>query len=90
MLQTKMHFIVYEALFCFCFFFFFRCQKNFNFMACFEVMILKNPTERALNFLVKDGVNSIEKEVTTNEISLSLDLIDVKNSHNFYGGVPKL
>jgi len=38
-------------------------------MACFEVIILKNPIERA--FKVKDGVNSNEKESTTNDISLS-------------------
>ena len=56
-------------------------------MACFEVINLKNRIERA--FLVKDGVNSNEKEGTTNEISLSLDLINVKDSHNFYVGVSK-
>ena len=56
-------------------------------MACFEVMFLKNRTERA--FQVKDGVNSNEKEGTTNDISLSLDLIKVNNSHNFYVGVLK-
>ena len=50
-------------------------------------MILKNRIERA--FKVKDGVNSNEKEGTTNEISLSLDLINMKDSHNFYVGVSK-
>ena len=64
-----------------------QCQRNFNFMACFEVIILKNPIERA--FKVKDGVNSNEKESTTNDISLSLDLINVKDSPNFYVGVSK-
>ena len=28
-------------------FFFFQCRRNFNFMACFEVIILKNRIERA-------------------------------------------
>ena len=41
------------------------------------------------SILRKDGVNSNEKEGTTNEISLSLDLINVKDSHNFYIGVSK-
>ena len=35
-------------------------------MACIEAIILKNRIERA--FEVKDGVNSHEKEGTTNEI----------------------
>ena len=48
-------------------------------MACFEVIILKNRIERV--FL--DGVNFNEKEGTTNDISLSLALINVKDSHNF-------
>ena len=56
-------------------------------MACFEVIMLKNRIESA--FYVKDGVNSNEKEGTANEISLSLDLINVKDSHNFYIGVSK-
>ena len=56
-------------------------------MACFEVIILKNWIKRA--FKVKDGVNSNEKEGTTKEILLSLDLINVKDSHNFYVGVSK-
>ena len=56
-------------------------------MACFEVIMLKNRIESA--FYVKDGVNSNEKEGTTNEISLSLDLINVKDSHDFYVGVSK-
>ena len=47
-------------------------------MACFEVIILKNRIERA--FLVKDGENFNEKEGTTNDISLFLDLINVKDS----------
>ena len=46
--------------------------KEFNFMACFEV-ILKNQIERA--FYVEDGEIFIEKEGTTNYISLFLDLI---------------
>ena len=33
---------------------------------------------------VKDGVNSNEKEGTTNDILLSLDSINVRDSHNFY------
>ena len=56
-------------------------------MACFEVIILKNWIKRA--FKVKDGVNSNEKEGTTKEILLSLDLMNVKDSHNFYVGVSK-
>ena len=56
-------------------------------MACFQVIILKNRIERA--FKVKGGVKSNEKEGTTNDISLSLDLINVKDSHNFYVGVSK-
>ena len=56
-------------------------------MACFEVIILKNRIERA--FSVKDGENFNEKEGTTNDISLFLDLIKVKDSHNFYVGVSK-
>ena len=56
-------------------------------MACFEVIILKNRIERALQ--VKDGENFNEKEGTTNEILLFLDLINVKDSHNFYVGVSK-
>ena len=38
---------------------------------------------------IKDSVNSNEKEGTTNDISLSLDLINVKDSHYFYVGVSK-
>ena len=38
---------------------------------------------------MKDVVNSNEKEGTTNEISLSLDLINVKDGNNFYVGVSK-
>ena len=56
-------------------------------MACFEVIILKNPIKRP--FSVKDVVNSNEKEGTTNEISLSLDLIKVKDGNNFYVSVSK-
>ena len=56
-------------------------------MACFKVIILKNRIKRA--FYVKDVVNSNEKEGTTNEISLSLDLINVKDGNNFYVSVSK-
>ena len=56
-------------------------------MECFEVIILKNRIERA--FRVKDGETSNEKEGTTNDISRLLDLINVKDSHNFYVGVSK-
>ena len=56
-------------------------------MACFEVIILKNRIERA--FQVKVGENFNEKEGTTNDILLFLDLINVKDSHNFYVGVSK-
>jgi len=38
---------------------------------------------------VKDVLNSNEKEGTINEISLSLDLINVKDGNNFYVGVSK-
>ena len=38
---------------------------------------------------MKDGENFNEKEGTTNDISLFLDLINVKDSHNFYVGVAK-
>ena len=54
-------------------------------MACFEVIIIEK-SDRKSN-LVKDGVNSNEKEGMTNDISLSLDLINVRDSHNFYVGV---
>jgi len=53
-------------------------------MACFEVIILKNWIN---NILIKVVVNSNEKEGTTNEISLSLDLINVKDGNNSYEGV---
>ena len=56
-------------------------------MVCFEVIIFKNRIKRP--FYVKDVVNSNEKEGTTNEISLSLDLIKVKDGNNFYIGVSK-
>ena len=42
-------------------------------MACFEVIILKNRIERALQ--VKDGENFNEKEGTTNDLSLFLEKI---------------
>ena len=61
--------------------------KEFNFIACFEVIILQNRIESALQ--VKNGENFNEKEGTTNDISLFLDLINVKDSHNFYVGVSK-
>ena len=48
---------------------------------------MKNQIERASQ--VKDGGNSNEKEGTTNDISLSLDFINVRDSHNFYVGVSK-
>ena len=56
-------------------------------MARFEVIILKNRIERT--FQVKDGENFNEKEGTTNDISLFLDLINVKDRHNFNVGVSK-
>ena len=56
-------------------------------MACFEVIILQNRIESALQ--VKNGENFNEKEGTTNDISLFLDLINVRDSHNFYVGVSK-
>ena len=56
-------------------------------MACFEVIILK--TRIKTIFQVQDVVNSNEKEGITNEISLSLDLINVKDGNNFYVGVSK-
>ena len=55
-------------------------------MACFEVIIFINWIKRA--FLVEDIINSSEKEGTTNEISLALDL-NVKDFNNFYVGVSK-
>ena len=51
-------------------------------MACFEVTIFKNQIKGT--FKVEDVANSNEKEGTTNEISLSLDLIKVKDGNNFY------
>ena len=51
------------------------------------MIILKNWIERA--FEVKDGENLNEKERTTNDISLFFDLINAKDSHNFYVGVSK-
>jgi len=56
-------------------------------VACFEVIILK--TRIKTIFQVQDVVNSNEKEGITNEISLSLDLINVKDGNNFYVGVSK-
>ena len=58
-----------------------------NFMACFKVIILKNRVKRA--FYVEHVINSTEKEGRTNEISLSLDLINVKDGSNFSVGVSK-
>ena len=51
-------------------------------MAWFEVIIFKNQIKGT--FKVEDVSNSNEKEGTTNEISLSLDLIKVKDGNNFY------
>ena len=51
------------------------------------MIILKNRIKRA--FYVKDGENFNEKEGTTNDISHFLDLINVKDGHNFYVGVSK-
>ena len=51
-------------------------------MACFEVIILKNWVKRA--FSVEDVINSNGKEGTANEISLSLDLINVKDGSNIF------
>ena len=53
---------------------------------CLEVIILKNWVKRA--FLVEDVINSNRKG-TANEISLSLDLINVKDGSNFCDGVLK-
>ena len=50
------------------------------------MIILKNRIERA--FYVKDGENFNEKE-GTNDISHFLDLINVKDGHNFYVSVSK-
>ena len=61
---------------------FFRCQRNFNFMVCFKVIILKNFKSNMVKIPMK-------KKGTTNDISLFLDLINVKESHNFYVGVSK-
>ena len=38
---------------------------------------------------MKDGENFNEKEGTTNDILHFLDLINVKDGHNFYVGVSK-
>ena len=54
-------------------------------MACFKMIIIEKSDQKSN--LVKDGVNSNEKEGTTNDILLSLDLINVRDSHNFYVGV---
>ena len=51
-------------------------------MACFEVIILKNLVKRAIS--VEDVINSNGKEGTANEISLSLDLINVKDGSNIF------
>ena len=45
----------------------------------FEVIIIEKSDRKS----VKDGVNSSEKEGTTNDILLSLDSINVRDSHNF-------
>ena len=54
----------------------------------FEVIIIEKSDRKRI---FKDGVyvNSNEKEGTTNDIALTLDLINVTNSHNFYVGVAK-
>ena len=61
--------------------------KEFQLYGVFRSDNLEKSDQKSI--LVKDGVNSNEKEGTTNEISLSLDLINVKDSHNFYVGVLK-
>ena len=55
-------------------------------MACIEMIILKNRIKRT--FYVEYVINSSEKEGTTNEISLSLDL-NVKDGNNFCTSVSK-
>ena len=52
-------------------------------MACFEVISRKIGSKEHFK------LNTNEKEGTTNDISLSLDLINVKDSQNFYVSVPK-
>ena len=64
----------------------FRFVSMVNFMACFEAIIFINRIKRA--FLVENIINSSEKEVTINEISLALDL-NVKDFNKFYVGVSK-
>ena len=61
--------------------------KEFQLYGVFRSDNLEKSDQKSI--LVKDGVNSNEKEGTTNEISLSINLINVKDSHNFYVGVSK-
>ena len=61
---------------------FFRCQRNFNFMACFKVVILKNFKSKMVKIPTK-------KKVQQMTFSFFLDLINMKESHNFYVGVSK-
>ena len=61
--------------------------KEFQLYGVFQSDNLEKLDRKSIK--VKDGVNSNEKEGMTNEISLSLDLINVKDSHNFYVSVSK-
>ena len=60
--------------------------KEFQLYGVFRSDNLEKSDQKSI---LKDGVNSNEKEGTTNEISLSIHLINVKDSHNFYVGVSK-
>ena len=62
----------------------FQWRKDFNFIGCFKVIILKNRIKRALKN--KDVVNPNKEEGMTNEILLQ-DLINMKHRNNFYVGV---
>ena len=56
--------------------------KEFQLYGVFRSDNLEKSDRKSINFKFVDGVNSNEKEGTTNDISLSLDFINVKDGHN--------
>ena len=62
--------------------FVFSMPKEFQLYGVFRSDNLEKSDRKSINFKFVDGVNSNEKEGTTNDISLSLDFINVKDGHN--------
>ena len=56
--------------------------KEFQLYGVFRSDNLEKSDRKSINFKFVDGVNCNEKEGTTNDISLSLDFINVKDGHN--------